>query len=281
MKVRGPLLWIICLVACGSATQDNDGMSEKCSLEVIERYTVPDALIEISGIAFKPSQYDTIFAIQDEDGKLFWMKPGVKSLKSVPFGKSGDYEDLAIMGDLALVLRSDGVIFSFSIDNAITAGEATKVKKWDDLVPKGEYEGMYIDQTSQQIYVLCKDCEKDDAEKKVSGYILSYHERGISRTDKFKIEVEPIGELTSESKMNFRPSALSRHPSSGEWYILSSVNRILVVTDSEWKPQRVYKLPESEFTQPEGLAFDGEGQLFISSEGSKTKKASISKVRDN
>ncbi|MEI9955485.1 MAG: SdiA-regulated domain-containing protein [Ferruginibacter sp.] len=64
---------------------------------------------------------------------------------------------------------------------------------------------------------------------------------------------------------------------TNEWYILSSVNKLLVITDNNWKVQKTYPLDASLFNQPEGIAFDKQGNLYISNEGGDSGKGTILK----
>src|SRR5690348_16719631 len=61
-----------------------------------QRIIMPASLHEISGITFYQGRTDTVYAEQDEDGRLFYLKPGDKKAESFHFGKHGDYEDVAI-----------------------------------------------------------------------------------------------------------------------------------------------------------------------------------------
>jgi uncharacterized protein YjiK len=73
--------------------------------------------------------------------------------------------------------------------------------------------------------------------------------------------------LTKKNKSAFRPSALTKDPLTGDWYILSAVNKLLVVADKSWKVKGAYPLNTHTFNQPEGIAFDNDGNLYISNEG--------------
>src|SRR5690606_28764866 len=122
-----------------------------------EKFSMPDDLHEISGISI---QNGILYAIQDEEGKLFYMKPGDKKAGVSKFGKKGDYEDITIARGQVIILRSDGTLFSFPFADA-GQKEITSTKEWKDLVPKGEYEGMYADASTGRIYVLCKNCKQE------------------------------------------------------------------------------------------------------------------------
>ena len=56
-------------------------------------------------------------------------------------------------------------------------------------------------------------------------------------------------------------------------------NKLLVVTDLEWKIKAVHKLNSTVFNQPEGLAFDNQHNLFISNEGDEITDGNIIKFR--
>lgn len=80
---------------------------------------MPESLLEISGITFNKSISDTIYAIQDEEGKLFRLPWGIKKQNNAKFGKKGDYEDLTIINDHAFILKSNGTLFSFPMSDAV------------------------------------------------------------------------------------------------------------------------------------------------------------------
>ncbi|MEI9955483.1 MAG: hypothetical protein WDM90_04040 [Ferruginibacter sp.] len=50
-----------------------------------EKFVMPEVLHEISGIAF--SGNDTIYAEQDEEGKVFHFKPGDKDIATTSLAK--------------------------------------------------------------------------------------------------------------------------------------------------------------------------------------------------
>src|SRR4051812_35760500 len=78
-------------------------------------YPMPASLDEISGIAFNKGNPDTIYAEQDEDGRLFYFTPANSNAGNQKFGKKGDYEDIAICNGKVHLLRSDGTLFSFPL----------------------------------------------------------------------------------------------------------------------------------------------------------------------
>jgi len=240
-----------------------------------KKFVVGEVLHEISGIVFLNGNADTIYAIEDEAGKLFYFHLGDGKYPYWKFGRRGDYEDVTILdGKEFVVLRSDGSLFVFPVDRPRKGGDIEKSKKgevltraYENILPSGEYEGLYADEGGKLI-ALCKNCPDDDQREEVTAYTLQYdakHELAV--TGHFLIQAGASKVKSERKKVRFHPSALARHPLTKEWYILSSVNKVLLVLDSQWKLKNTYQLDPILFKQPEGLAFDRQGNMYVSNEG--------------
>lgn len=241
------------------------------------KYYMPESLGEISGIAFHNGKSDSLYAEEDEDGKVYYLHLGNKQVAHTRFGKAGDYEDMAILGNQVIMLRSDGVLFTFPFKE-LRKPDVTAVQKWNNILPSGEYEGLCADERTNQLYVLCKHCNDDNPAKSSSGYIFSLNTDGsVKQSGQFSVNVKDITALAGKKKMEFHPSALAKNQRTNEWYILSSVNKILVVAGADWKIKAVYPLNPSLFIQPEGIAFDSQNNLYISNEGDKITPGTVYK----
>lgn len=239
-----------------------------------DKFAMPESLLEISGICFYNGNADTVYAIQDEDGKLFRLAWGVKQQYHAKFGRSGDYEDVAIVNNNAVILKSNGVLYSFPMEDAVYA-EVDDVKEWKDILPKGEYESLYGD-SNGNLYALCKNCAIDNKKDEITGYVINLNSQAsISST--FKIDVNAIAKFTGKVKRGFRPSGMSLNPVTKDWFIISAVNKLLVVADQQWKIKGAYQLDGNRFNQPEGIAFDKTGNLYISNEGDDLTDGNILK----
>ena len=269
---------ILSVISCAGKAENSEGVSPKgYDLTKPVKYNMPDALTEISGIAFNQGKPDMIFAEQDEDGNVYSFKLGDKQVTTSKFGKKGDYEDLAICHNQVIVLRSDGVLFSFPFTE-VRKPEITNVKKIQDILPTGEYEGLYADEKLGLLYVLCKHCADDRTTKTSSVYVLALQADGtVKQSGGFSIDIKEIEKITGKKRISFHPSALTKNTVTNEWYILSSANKVLVVADASWKVKTVYPLDPALFNQPEGIAFDNQHNLYISNEGDKVSPGNVLK----
>lgn len=266
-------IFCICCNAKDTKTQNPPGYD----LTKPEKFLMPESLLEISGIAFYKNNYDTIYAIQDEEGKVFRVKLGEKKQWHAKFGKQGDYEDVAIVRGKVFILQSNSNLYSFPFQDAIYE-EVDEVAEWKKILPEGEYEAMYGDEASGNLYLLCKNCAADDKKDKITGYIISADNPAASQQT-FSIDVNSIKDITGKVKRGFRPSAMAKNPVTQEWFIVSAVNQLLVITDSTWNIKGAYHLSGNIFNQPEGIAFDSKGDMYISNEGDDLTGGNILKFK--
>jgi hypothetical protein len=273
-RLRGRIMgWIFILSGFVGCQQSFRSTSPPgYDLNAPKKYIMGDALHEISGIAVLKGKGDSLYAIEDEDGRLFFFHPGDSRADYVKFGKKGDYEDVAILDNKEfVVLRSDGSLFVFPL-GMVRNMNRDSVREYEHILPEGEYESLFGDEGGRLV-ALCKNCKTDDQRDEVSGYVLKDMGNRLTVTEHFKIDVSGVklGSAGKErgGKQNgkFHPSCMARHPLTREWYIISSVNRVLLVLDEQMRVKGVYLLDGGLFKQPEGLAFDGKGNMYISNEG--------------
>lgn len=239
------------------------------------KMSLPDELLEISGIAFISGQDDDIYAIQDEQGLLYKFNQPTQKVTFTPFCKDGDYEDISISNTHIFVLKSNGSIYSFPIAEKENIKNVVEQK---NLLPKGEYEGLFVDRESNLAYLLCKECKVDRKQPQTSGYIFTIGENGqFQPKGEFAIQLDELKEFDPKIKKTFKPSALAKKADSKEWYILSSVDKALVMTDENFHVKSLTSLDPKMFPQPEGINFDSKFNLYISSEAGNQDKGLIYK----
>jgi uncharacterized protein YjiK len=238
------------------------------SLDKPQTFVLNESLHEISGICFVGKRTDTIYAIEDENGKLFYWHLGDRDYQHLKFDKKGDYEDVTVLKEKEfIVLRSDGSLYKFPITQVHDKKE-DGVQIFEHILPEGEYEGLFADEDGK-MYAMCKNCPIDK-HKAVTIYILQEDQSGkLSITSNFKVKVSGEEVTSINAKVKYHPSALARHPLTKDWYILSSVNKSLLILDSQWKIKGYYQIRPSNFRQPEGICFDPKGNMYISNEGAE------------
>lgn len=275
MIILAAALWITAAISGCASAEEEVKTPKEYNLDKPERFAMPESLLEISGISFNKGIKDTIYAIQDEEGKLFRLAWGNKKQYHVKFGKSGDYEDVSILRNRVVVLKSNGSLYSFPFSDAIYE-EIDSVQEWPRLLPEGEYEGMFGDESSGRLYILCKNCKVDNNDN-VTGYIYQLNDSTLTPAGQFNVDVESIKPFSGRVKKGFRPSAFAKNPLTGEWFMVSAINKLLVIADENWKIRNAYPLNGNTFNQPEGIAFDKEGNMYISNEGDDLSAGNILK----
>lgn len=225
-------------------------------------------LKEISGLAWDTKK-DEFIAHYDESGKLFFLDRETKAIKSeYVFGGKGDYEDVALVGDVPYILRSDGVITKFIKDSANKAyGE--EVGKLTIAGPN-DFETMYYDSSRKALVVICKNCEMDD-KASVSAFAFYLDSIGFDNKPLYRIDAKAVEAMSPKKTSKFQPSAAAIHPVLNQLFIISSASNLLVIADLNGKPESVFALSKKLFPQPEGITFKSKGDMYISNEGVNSK----------
>jgi len=273
------LLSIVSLLACKPGTKPSVQQPPlNYNLAAGEKFNMPESLLEISGMAFNNYDPTSIYAIQDEEGRLFSLNWGNKKATSVKFGPRGDYEDLAILNGQVYVVKSSGDLYSFPL-NTDNGDISSTVQKWDDFLPKAEYESLYADEQEQMLYVLTKSAGKK--KRKTLGFKIKVdkNSKDLGTITELNFDQDAVQSMGYKIKLGLRVSAVSRHPKSREWYILSSAEKLLVIANPDWNIKSVYDLDSSTFNQPEGIAFDKDLNLYISNEGDEITNGNILKFK--
>ena len=233
-------------------------------------FELPKSLNEISGITF----YDesTLACVQDEKGRIYFFDIHKKELvRELKFQKKGDYEDISFAKGKLYVLRSDGDIYKVKrLDE-----EEPKVKKYEtNLKSENDTEGLCFDEKNEQLLVLCKERAGEHLNKHIRAiYAFGLENKKSSNTPIIKLNIKDI--LSQSGNKKFKPSAIAIHPITKTIYIVDSVGKVLVELSREGQVLSIQILAKRLFAQPEGMAFDEDGNLFISSEKGDAEQAQI------
>jgi uncharacterized protein YjiK len=236
--------------------------------------TLNDALREISGINFYPKD-TSVFAISDELGYLFKIQLKNRYVtQKWKFDKALDFEDVSYHDSLFYVLESNGNIHTlqFSGKGDTITTQTTVFNPVEKS--KNEFESLYYDSTRKLFIMICKDCEAD---KKSSVTAYSYDpEKHVFTPSVFTIDANVIAQKIGLKKMKFKPSAAGINPLTGDLWILSATNELLVRADQDGNCKDAYPLNPGLYTQPEGISFTPKGDMIISNEaGNKHNSPTI------
>ena len=190
-------------------------------------------------------------------------------LQKWKFGHNQDYEDLQLHDSIFYILSSSGNIVSIKFFTA----DSLQTEEYKFPQNKVEFETLYFDSSLNKLILVCKDC-KEDKKKEVSTFAFDIVNHNYSEGP-YKIDADKIAAMLHEDKIKFKPSAAAINPLTHELYILSSVNKAIVVADKNGNIQKVYQLDPSVYKQPEGIAFTPKGDLLISNESAKDGEANI------
>ena len=198
--------------------------------------------------------------------RIFLNKP--TDIRKWKFGHRRDYEDIVLHDSTFYIVNNNGDIVSLNFlnDSLITHGYTFPEKG------NNEFEALYFDGQLQKLVLICKDCETDK-NAIVSFYTFDPRQLAfnISRT----LNVKDIIYMARPKSAKFKPSGACVNPVTGELYIISSVNKLLVVADRQGGIKRIYNLDPKVFNHPEGITFTPDGSLFISNEAGDIQPATI------
>ncbi|CAN5200504.1 hypothetical protein BH09BAC2_BH09BAC2_19570 [soil metagenome] len=232
---------------------------------------LPTKLNEISGIWYYPKD-TSVFAIVDEAGILYkiFMHRNLL-IKEWKFDKNRDFEDIVLHDSTFYILVSNG-----DLDILNFTGDSINQKKiaFEDASKKlNEFESLYYDENYKQLIMICKSCE-GDSKKSISAWGYNI-DSSVYTPGLFTIDVMSIAAKAEEEKFKFKPSASAINPITNDLYILSSVNHLLVVVDTNRTAKAVYKLDPRLYKQPEGITFTSTGDMLISNEQHDEGSANI------
>ena len=256
-----------------------------------EVYEMPKELTEISGITFINDSL--IAAIEDENGIIYLYDMIKKEIsRKIEFAKADDYEDLVLVDKDMYVVAANGTIFkieNFLVDKPVVSKFKTQLNEENNI------ESLAYDANNQTLLLIVKDKNliKDKEQKDI--YSFSLATKVLNSTPVYSIKLQDIenqfkGDKLEETSKKFlkivgnknlndiiKPTAMTFHPQTNDLYVLSSLNQIVIVLTKNNTLKKVIPFKGKDFIQPEGIAFNSKGELFISNEG-KNKQGNIIKV---
>lgn len=230
---------------------------------------VSEDLKEISGLS--PTDSAGVYlAIADEVGEIYFIDGagGGVILRKVFFREKGDFEGVEMVGKCLYAVKSDGDIFEIGCwdnENQSVKEYKTHLKKADDV------EGLCYDPKRFALLLACKQNTDSAGLRRVFAFDLKTKQ--LSDKPVYTIDPETVNRmvpLDGDKNRYFSPSGIAIHPKTGDVYVISSAQKRLIVLDYKTGAIRyAVRLDKKLLPQPEGIAFDAEGNLHLSSEGKK------------
>lgn len=254
---------------------------------------LPKSLREISGLITLDET--TLACVQDERGELFTihLDSGGKRPKATKkkFGPKGDYEGLAKAGTRRYVLRSDGAIFELDtsgkrMDEPVLEGGVLPHDEFESvayeprrgrllIAPKGARtkaepgtDSPY-GKNDRFVYALGLGPDDPDLGPKSEPVLVLSVKAIVKKAAKkdwpLPTRTSKKGNLKADFEMAL--SDLAVHPITGDYYLLCGKERVLLAVSPKGKLLGTALFAKHVLAQPEGLAFQPNGDLYLCSEG--------------
>lgn len=285
-------LLFICSLICFSCKKANqkrvavtnnhpigkESQSQSYDFSNPKKISVNAMLREISGLSFANGN---IYTHNDENGIVFKINPkNGKIISEEKFGKDADYEGVEIFNNTVILVQSNGKLSFYNQTDNKTTTVKTPLKLHNDV------EGLCVNlQNKNELLIACKgQMLKDDHKNKIKA-IYKYD------LDTQQLDVNPFivisdDELTefaenllknqdlSKKKrkkllnrvVEFAPSGIAMHPMTKNFYIVSARGNLLIILNANKQLQNIIFLNEKQLPQPEGVCFDNDNNLYISTE---------------
>ncbi len=248
------------------------------------------SLREISGLTTTPKP-DILAAIQDEKGQLFFInKKTGKVTPSVIFADDGDFEGIECVGDTVWIAKSKGRLYKlWNLEKTPFDIATFKIAS----LKGANIEGLGYDAKNHRL-LLAQKGEKTDVvtTRSILAFDLINQTPSVSKVfdvgladfkafltnkkaKRYQSLVEDYVKNPLAQGVDFGPSGVAIHPISGNMYVISSINKLLLVLSPTGKILEMVKLDKTRFLQPEGICFDPDGTLYISSEAKDDPKGKL------
>ena len=243
---------------------------------------LPKELLEISALSYDEFS-NKLVTVNDEKANIYLLDiKNCEVADKQDFGKKGDYEGIEKVGQTTYVVNSKGDIYR--INPSIS--DKSQIYK-SPLSSSNDVEGLGYDKNKNELILACKGApfldKKTKVKKTKAFYSFNLSSKELDKTPKFVIKDKELATFFKKMKKkglskkakkklenrleSFSPSGIAKHPINNNYYVLSSVGKLLIVVDEQGEIQHIHFLESKTFSQPEGICFAPDGTLFISNEG--------------
>jgi uncharacterized protein YjiK len=227
-------------------------------------WIMPTELKEISGLAL--TSRGTVLAHDDEIGRIYEIDPKAGiilkrfTLSGLPHG---DFEAITVAGTDVYLLESNGKLYRFK-----EGADGTEVPyaKYDTHLGKEcEFESLAFEADSSRLLLACKKVQTKGANHDLVIYRLPLP---ITDSSRLSVLTVPMSEVAGSNKWkSFRASDMTIDPVTGDYVLISSRDRAIVVITPDGDVVRSGPLPSAaDHNQAEGVAITTDSLLLISDE---------------
>ena len=243
-------------------------------------YKLPTELREVSALTDVDSH--TVACLHDEAARLyhFDLRTG-RVVATFPFDRPGDLEGLTRVGEEYFALRSDGLLYRLGLKSAgLVVRDTVRL-----TLPQGNLEGLGFDPVARILLVSPKGVLKGSPTSRdvrlVHGYdpmkerliaepVLRLSVEDLAaqaRKAGFELPMRTTDKGRHVPALKLRLSSIAVDPHTGLYYLLSAVDRVLLVLDRSGELVHLHVLNERLSPKPEGITFLPDGDMLISTEG--------------
>lgn len=237
-------------------------------LRPVTKMSLNEDLIEISGLVHIGN--NEIACIEDESGHIYILDDSTGEVKKdMKFHKHGDYEGITRLENAYYVVKSNGHIYKW--ENDMLDDYHT------ELSSKNNVEGLCYNPAGDELLLVCKEEGgiENDLEDMKAVYSYDYHKNKLNTKPKFLINEKTVNDYVRKQwgtgeeipDLFFKPSGIAVNPLDSRIYIINYIGKLLIILEPNGDLYTVLPLSLQFFSQPEGICFNDQGDLFIASEG--------------
>lgn len=263
------LPWVVAGATSLGVAQQASLSSERCLAAQAPqaRWALPILLREVSGLAL--SDDGRLWAHNDEAGVIGAFDPTTGATlggyRLGPPMPRDDFEGIAAAGSRLYLVSSNGLLYSMALPARTVSEGVLAFETIDTGVGKFcEVEGLGSDPTARLLLLACKSHRTKALEGYAAVFRWSLEKRALAVPDRILIPLAQLAE--GRPGRGFRPSAIERDPRTGQWLLLASADHAFALVDPTGRVLATGALGRGH-RQPEGLAIDGNGRLYVGDEG--------------
>ncbi len=229
------------------------------------QFKLPKKISEASGLAM--SDDGRLYCHDDERGVVYQLDYTngkiVKQFALGKFGVTGDFEGIAIKGNMLYLAASNGTLYEFP---EAEDGQIVEFRTYKTfLTEKNDVEGLEYDKETDCLLALCKGSAGKGYHKYKAVYPFSLKKKSLVETPRFLI---PLDQVTKNSDTNeFLPSGIAVHPKSGTFFIIAARGASIIELSKDGKLLAQQSINTKANPHPEGITFAPDLTLILCNDG--------------